>query len=174
MRNKLIIGFIIIASFGTFGFVKYSTFFKIDKCLDSGGSWNYQTKECEHSPKIEILQTKLIEVLIGTKWCARGYQSFPSDTLTFKAQNKVEYFMGELSWIFDSHFEQKGDTVIIETCTMAFEVADISGMKPDLLQKYLLKSNSMKLIYLANYRNNKWIVASHERYDFINDFKRVE
>lgn len=28
--------------------IKHGEFWKIDGCLDSGGAWNYATKECEH------------------------------------------------------------------------------------------------------------------------------
>lgn len=111
--------------------------------------------------------------IVGSKWCTE-VQGFSSDTLTFKANNEVEYFMSELNWVFDSNYELVGDTVIIKTITIDFEVDDISEFKPDLIQKYLLKSNTMKLFYLANYRNNKWVEAESDRYDSINDFVRVK
>ncbi|MFL6730710.1 MAG: hypothetical protein ACJ8E3_03245 [Sphingomicrobium sp.] len=28
--------------------VQYGEFWQIDGCLDSGGAWNYTSKECEH------------------------------------------------------------------------------------------------------------------------------
>jgi hypothetical protein len=28
--------------------INYGEFWQIDRCLDSGGAWNYSSKECEH------------------------------------------------------------------------------------------------------------------------------
>ena len=67
MKIKLIFGFIIIVSFGAFWFVKYSTFLKVDKCLDSGGSWNYETKECEKDNWENEIDTSAIDFILNSK-----------------------------------------------------------------------------------------------------------
>lgn len=28
-------------------------YMKVDKCLDRGGRWDYETKECEYAPEID-------------------------------------------------------------------------------------------------------------------------
>ncbi|NPD86199.1 hypothetical protein HNS38_15605 [Lentimicrobium sp. L6] len=50
MTNKPIklTAFLIILIGGIYIFNELSEFMKIDKCLDSGGSWNEETKECIH------------------------------------------------------------------------------------------------------------------------------
>ena len=52
-RNRVIIltiGILIILT-GIWAFPKIDEFFKVDSCLDKGGSWNYETKECEFESK---------------------------------------------------------------------------------------------------------------------------
>ena len=82
--------------------------------------------------------------------------------------------MGEISWYFDSKYKIKKDTLIIETVTAAFEVNDITGLKPDLMQKYCVKNDSLKLVYLGNWRSDKWVEASQDRFNNINDFNKIE
>jgi len=173
MRKRVILILLsILAILFFIGFVKYSTFFKIDKCLDSGGSWNYETGKCEYETNENI---KLNELeLIGIKWYSTGQNNIPGDTLTFTSQDNVEYFLGELSWTFDSKYKISNDTLIIETVTSAFEVKNITGLKPDLIQKYFVTNDSLKLIYLGNWRGNKWTEASQERYNNINDFRKIK
>jgi hypothetical protein len=172
MRIVIIVLSFIVVLFGIIGFVKYSTFFQIDKCLDSGGSWNYETGKCEYETQVEIKKNNL--GLNGTKWYSKGLYNLPGDTLTFTSQSNVEYFLGELSWTFDSQYEIKHDTLTIETITSSFEVNDVSGLKPDLKQKYLVTTDFLKLIYLGNLRENKWIEATQERYKNISDFRKYE
>ena len=173
MRKRVLIIFLSILSILLIvGFVKYSTFFKIDKCLDSGGSWNYETGKCEYAKNENINQNEI--ELKGTKWYSAGQNNFLGDTLTFTSQDNVEYFLGELSWYFDSKYKIEKDTLIIVTVTAAFEVNDITGLKPDLIQKYCLTNDSLKLVYLGNWKGNKWVEASHDRYNNINDFKRIK
>lgn len=82
--------------------------------------------------------------------------------------------MGELGWNFDSEYTILGDTLTVLTITIAFEVDDISGYKPDLIQKYKISKDALTLIYLANFRNNKWVEADKDRYDNIKNFKRIK
>ncbi len=47
-KRILFIGAILLAIvIGTLYFVYVSEFMKIDRCLDAGGRWNYELKECE-------------------------------------------------------------------------------------------------------------------------------
>ena len=45
-RNKIISIIMLIALF--FFLFKAVEFIKIDNCLDTGGSWNYEKSECEN------------------------------------------------------------------------------------------------------------------------------
>ncbi len=52
-RNKpitLILGLLLIFT-GFWAYPKINHFFKIDRCLDRGGKWNYETNECESDPQ---------------------------------------------------------------------------------------------------------------------------
>lgn len=54
-RNRLIIltlGLLLILT-GIWVYPKIDQFFKVDSCLDKGGRWNYETKECEFVSKEE-------------------------------------------------------------------------------------------------------------------------
>ena len=49
-KKTILILFIIIAGFGgTFVYLKSVDFFAIEKCLDSGGRWNYDEIKCEYA-----------------------------------------------------------------------------------------------------------------------------
>lgn len=53
-RNRLILltlGLLIILT-GIWTFPKIDQFFKADSCLDKGGSWNYETQECEFAEEV--------------------------------------------------------------------------------------------------------------------------
>lgn len=112
--------------------------------------------------------------LTNSIWYTEGYQYHQGDSLKFISEIDVNYYMGELGWEFGSKYEISRDTLTIQTICAAFEVNDISGYKPDLIQKYKIKKDSLSLIYLANYRNNQWIEADEKRYKMINNFKRIK
>jgi len=85
MKIKLIFSFIIIVSFGAFWFVKYSTFFKVDKCLDSGGN------EVDTSAIDFILNSKTIE----SQKIQLQVSAFKDKILLTKNSEKsVEYVLG--------------------------------------------------------------------------------
>jgi hypothetical protein len=44
---KLILLLVVIAC-AVAGALKVKEWIDIDRCLDSGGRWNYETKQCEH------------------------------------------------------------------------------------------------------------------------------
>lgn len=48
-RNRLIILTVVLLLFltGIWAYPKIAQFFKVDSCLDKGGSWNYETQECD-------------------------------------------------------------------------------------------------------------------------------
>jgi hypothetical protein len=50
MKRKIIKGIILalLALVIVIGFFKIKRFFEIDKCLDAGGRWNYETNQCEY------------------------------------------------------------------------------------------------------------------------------
>ena len=53
-RSKIIIstiGLLLILT-GIWAFPKVDQFFKVDRCLDKGGSWNYETQECEYDEEV--------------------------------------------------------------------------------------------------------------------------
>ncbi len=57
-RNRLIIlilGLLLILT-GIWAYPKIDQFFKVDSCLDKGGRWNYETKECESIEERSVSQ----------------------------------------------------------------------------------------------------------------------
>ncbi len=112
---------------------------------------------------------------VGTIWVSNGEDNYINgDTLSFKTDKIVEYFLGEISWIFDSEYLVKGDTLEILTKTVAFELENTDGIEPDLMQRYLIQQDSLILKYLANKRNNKWIKADNERMKRIKNFYKLK
>lgn len=118
--------------------------------------------------------SKSIFSIVGTKWYREGNNILPGDTLHFINETEVRYYMGELSRTFDSKYELNKDTVFIQTITAALEVNDVEGFEPDLIQKYLISGDSLKLLYLANRRRGEVIEASPNRYKRINDFVKIK
>ena len=45
--EKKVVIIIVITALGLFLFYKMVNFFKVDNCLDNGGSWNKEKCECE-------------------------------------------------------------------------------------------------------------------------------
>jgi hypothetical protein len=62
----------------------------------------------------------------------------------------------------------------VKTALDAFEVKDASNIEPNLIQKYIISSDSLRLIYMANKRNGKFIEADSSRYSMVNDFNRIK
>jgi hypothetical protein len=59
MNKKLLVITISLIGIGfisTIGIRWANRFFKIDKCLDSGGSWNYELKRCEGSYNLDLVK----------------------------------------------------------------------------------------------------------------------
>jgi hypothetical protein len=50
-KIKVFIFMILFFATGFYAFIKISKFIAIDKCLDNGGSWNYEIETCECSKK---------------------------------------------------------------------------------------------------------------------------
>jgi hypothetical protein len=68
MRLKITIGVIIVGVIGVWAFFSFSDFLAIDKCLDSGGAWNYETRECEYDVPDSVQKKQISATLIGSKW----------------------------------------------------------------------------------------------------------
>jgi len=47
LKNKKIILIVVVIVAALTVYLVFSDFLKIDRCLDSGGKWNYETKVCE-------------------------------------------------------------------------------------------------------------------------------
>jgi hypothetical protein len=64
-RNRLIILTIvlILILIGIWTYHKIDQFFKVDSCLDKGGRWNYETKECEFDSEKNIHILKSLTAL---------------------------------------------------------------------------------------------------------------
>ena len=65
--------------------------------------------------------------LVDSRWISKGDQYSIGDSLFFKTTNEVEYFMGELYWIFNSEYKINNDTLEIKTKTVAFELDKTDG-----------------------------------------------
>lgn len=176
MRLKIAIGFIIVVMIGVWAFFKFSDFMAIDKCLDRGGAWNYETRECEYELHDSFQGKQISSMLIGSKWYSKGYQIFDGDTLTFVSDRLVENYSGELTWTFDSEYEIDGDTIIISTKTSAFELADVSDLKPELIEKYLYSTDSLNLVHSQhyNYRSESWVESDSVVFEAKGVFFRVK
>ena len=46
-KFKILVIVLLCIMLTVYGYIKAKYFFEIDSCLDKGGSWNYQKKECE-------------------------------------------------------------------------------------------------------------------------------
>lgn len=123
-----------------------------------------------------IENSKYTTTLIGSTWYAKGFDDWKGDTLKFISEKEVNYFMSEISWEFQSKYEVKNDTIIVKTILAEFEVEDISGYSPSLIQKYILKNDSLILKYVANFNfnSNEWIEADKERIIMTNNYKRIK
>jgi len=109
-----------------------------------------------------------------TVWASNGIYSPEGDSLIFKSDKKVRLYLGDLGFDFDSEYKISNDTLIIETILAAFEMNNISGLKPDLIQKYLITKDSLQLLYLANRRNNKWEKADTNRVKQISNYYKIK
>jgi hypothetical protein len=112
--------------------------------------------------------------LVGTKWYSKGNYGMPGDTLNFVNEKRINYFMSEVGFEYSSEYKTYGDTLTILTKTQALEVNDVSKLKPNLKQKYLIKKDTLKLIYLANKKNKIWEEAGKNRYKRSSDFFRIK
>jgi hypothetical protein len=66
-RNRVIIltiGLLLILT-GIWAYPKIDQFFKVDSCLDKGGRWNYETKECEFDSEDEFSDSQKTDSLTG-------------------------------------------------------------------------------------------------------------
>lgn len=161
-RTLIITALLIVV--GIFGFNTVSEFIKIDKCLDSGGSWNYDSGICEE------FQLNLE----GSIWISQGTEYFNGDSLTFINSTDVEFFLGGFDWVFDSKYELDGNSLKILTKTSAFEVADVSKLPYDLEQTFYVTQDSLILMELRNLENGSWELANQERLNSIKNFVRVK
>lgn len=164
MKPRTLIFTALLVSIGIFGFRTVREFLKSDKCLDSGGRWNYELDICEE------FQVNLE----GSVWASEGTELFNGDSLTFINSTDIEYFMGGFDWIFDSKYELIGNSLKILTKTTAFEVDDVSELPYDLEQTFHVTQDSLILIELRNLKNGNWELASQERLNEIKNFARVK
>jgi hypothetical protein len=79
-KRTILILFIIIVGFGgIFVYLKSTDFFAIDKCLDSGGRWNYNEKKCEYSKDtLTIEKSPIVENLDEIKKIAQVKEQIDS------------------------------------------------------------------------------------------------
>jgi len=91
-----------------------------------------KTKEV-HIEKKDSKENQKVEFdLVKSIWKSEGIHGFQGDSLIFVTNNKVRYYLGEIDWDFDSDYRISNDTLTIRTITAAFEMNDLSGLKPDL------------------------------------------
>lgn len=163
MKPKTLIILLLVTAIGTLGFRTVSQFIQVDNCIDSDGRLNQYCNYCAQGARN----------VIGTSWISLGGY-FANDTLNFTTANEVEYFMGELEWIFDSKYILSNDTVTILTKTLAFEMDDVSKFPPDLRQTFLLTQDSLILLNLENWNNERWESANSYRMQQLNNFFRIK
>ena len=164
MKPRTLIFTALLVSNGIFGFRSLRVFNNADKCLDSGGRWNYELGICvEFQVNLE-----------GSIWAREGTDLFNGDSLTFINSTDIEYFMGGFDWIFDSKYELSGNSLKILTKTAAFEMDNVSELPFDLEQTFHITQDSLILIELRNLRNGNWELANQDRINEIKNFARVK
>ena len=171
MKTKLLITLAVIGTIGIFGFNWINNFLAIDDCLDSGGSWNNESQSCKYqSPENEPQQPSLA----GSIWISKSIYG-GNDSLIFKSETEVTYFMQELSWDFRSIYSVEGQLLTVLTKTYEFEVDDPNKLDYDLKQQYSISDTSLNLVYLANLgRDGNWKEASTERVSQLNKYERIK
>ena len=163
MKFRIIIILIISGAFGVFGFNWVKNFIEVDRCLDGGGRWNYETNTCEFSDRTQ-------PSLKGTVWISEN-EVGGFDSLIFTSANEVTYYLEEVTWDFRSTYTMDGNIVTVLTKTYELEVENPDNFEPNLKQKYRFNDLTLELIYEADFRNEQWNERSTEN---LNDFKRLK
>ncbi|WP_285654191.1 hypothetical protein [Allomuricauda sp. NBRC 101325] len=109
--------------------------------------------------------------LVNTIWTSEGKYGIPGDSLKFRNDNQVAYYLGELGWEFDSIYTISGDTLTVKTKTLSMEI-DNSNI--DLVQKFLITTDSLKPFYLANKRGEKWLEAKKDRIEVMSSLYEIK
>ena len=115
----IIVSVLVLLIAGLYMFSEKSDFWEIDKCLDSGGSWTYETKECIkcESDFIQLKKAKCYSVSSNyeienrTEWTLDSFQIVPNG---YKNENYIEIpakatrkFITDMSTIkkIDGHYD---------------------------------------------------------------------
>jgi len=117
-KRTFLILFIIIAGFGgIFVYLKSTDFFfAIDKCLDSGGRWNYDEKKCEYSKDtLTIEKSPIVETLTEIKKIARVMEQIDSLESIY---DFAFYLKPEMEEWYNNNYSKKKNSPV-------FKIADI-------------------------------------------------
>jgi hypothetical protein len=112
--------------------------------------------------------------LKGTSWASKSMHGLEGDSLIFETNKKVRLFLGELNWDFDSEYVVSNDTLTVKSILATFEMNDVNGLEPDLIEKFVITKDSLFLFYLANKRNNKWEKANSDRLKMIQNYHKIK
>lgn len=153
-------------------FIKYLKFALMILFLISCQSKKTQKENIEKKVTAENLKIELD--LVKSIWASNGIHGLQGDSLIFVSEKHVRYYMGEISWDFDSDYRISNDTLTIKTITAAFEMNDVSGLKPDLIQNYVITKDSLILISLKNKIWDKWEYADIDRINKIPNYYRLK
>lgn len=120
-RKKLIIlilGLFLILT-GIWAYPKIDEFFKVDSCLDKGGRWNYETKECEFEYKEEHSVSQKTDSL-------KGYNQLADE------QDRKTYSISEYNTDLESENIDRPEKSIINNPTVdTTELFKIWTLDPD-------------------------------------------
>jgi hypothetical protein len=116
-KKTILILFIIIAGFGgIFLYLKITDFFAIDKCLDSGGRWNYDEKKCEYlKDTLTDKKFPIIEKSVRIKKIARIQEQIDSLEYVYDCEF---YLRPEMEEWYNKNYS-KGEN------SQVFKIADI-------------------------------------------------
>jgi hypothetical protein len=120
-RNKVVIltiGLLLIL-IGIWVYPKIDQFFKVDSCLDKGGRWNYETKECEFDSEEEFLDSQKTDSL-------NGYNQLADE------QNRKTYTISEYNTDLErKNIDRPNKTIIINPTVDTTELFKIWTLDPD-------------------------------------------
>lgn len=118
-RNRLIILIIGLLLILIWAYPKIEQFFKVDNCLDKGGKWNYETKECEFDSNIDHIGIQKSDSL-------NGYNQLADE------QNRNNYTVSEYNTDLENENIDRPEKTIITNPTIdTTELFKIWTLDPD-------------------------------------------
>lgn len=142
-RKKILILLVIIAGLGGISlYLKSTDFFAIDKCLDSGGRWNYEEKKCEYTnDTLTNEKPPIKEKSVRIKKIARIQEPIDSLECVYDCEF---YLKPEMEEWYNKNYSKRVNSQV-------FEIADIFS-KPNIDSLAIGKIIAYYDTLILNYR----------------------